>query len=265
MKKTLASLLLAVCGYSSAATLVPIQLLNPTGSTAGQMIVSQGASSVPAWSNSVQNLSVNGTTTLTNTAAGGNVLKLTGNGATTPNKFLGVLNGGFTIFSSSGSTQLFTLTDGGALNILSTFTPTGGIVGVTTNSNAAAGNVGEFISNAGTGVSFTSGTAANLTVISLTAGDWDVSGTFQTVPAATTTTSLVAAGISQTSATLPASNSGGRVSFAFSSPAQSGNEIATPTLRVSLTATTNVYLVGFTQFATSTMTGNGFIRARRVR
>lgn len=41
---------LALALSSAAATLAPIQLLNPAGSTAGQAIVSSGPSSAPAWS-----------------------------------------------------------------------------------------------------------------------------------------------------------------------------------------------------------------------
>lgn len=49
MIRTLASLLLAVAGIASAATTTPVQLLSPTGSTAGQAILSNGPSSAPTW------------------------------------------------------------------------------------------------------------------------------------------------------------------------------------------------------------------------
>jgi len=45
----LAALLCA--SIASAATLVPVQLLNPTGSTAGQVINSTGSSTAPTWGN----------------------------------------------------------------------------------------------------------------------------------------------------------------------------------------------------------------------
>ena len=54
-----------------------------------------------------------------------------------------------------------------------------GLAGVTTNSNAAAGIVGEYISSSiasGSAVSLTTGVSANVTSISLTAGDWEVYG-----------------------------------------------------------------------------------------
>ena len=55
------------------------------------------------------------------------------------------------------------------------------IVGVTTNSNATAGSLGEYVEvilSSGSAVSMTSGSTINVTSMSLTAGDWDVYGVF---------------------------------------------------------------------------------------
>lgn len=49
MRKILAALAALVTLSASAATLTPVQLLNPVGSTSGQAIVSTGASTAPAW------------------------------------------------------------------------------------------------------------------------------------------------------------------------------------------------------------------------
>src|SRR5574339_130261 len=49
MKRLLAAVSLWLAGAAAAATLTPIQLLNPAGSTAGQAIVSTGAATAPAW------------------------------------------------------------------------------------------------------------------------------------------------------------------------------------------------------------------------
>lgn len=51
--KRLLTLLALTCAAATSfgATLNPVQLLNPTGSTAGQAIVSTGSSSAPAWGN----------------------------------------------------------------------------------------------------------------------------------------------------------------------------------------------------------------------
>jgi len=60
----------------------------------------------------------------TNTSAGASVIRMTGNGATTPNKYIGVLNGSFTVYNSAGGTQLLSLTDAGALSVPSLSTTT---------------------------------------------------------------------------------------------------------------------------------------------
>lgn len=52
MKKMLIGVLAALLSFSAlATTLTPVQLLNPSGSTSGQAILSTGASSAPAWGN----------------------------------------------------------------------------------------------------------------------------------------------------------------------------------------------------------------------
>ena len=56
MRKLLLSALLFVANAAFAATLVPVQLINPIGSTSGQAIVSTGASSAPAWSSIVDSV-----------------------------------------------------------------------------------------------------------------------------------------------------------------------------------------------------------------
>ena len=72
-------------------------------------------------------------------------------------------------------------------------------VGTTTNNNAAAGDVGQMITAtvaAGAAVSISTGAAANVTSISLTAGDWDVSAVVDHLPAAATSVTILKAGIS---------------------------------------------------------------------
>lgn len=146
---------------------------------------------------------------------------------------------------------------------------TGGIVGTTTNNNVNAGGVGEFISStvlAGSAVPLTSNTVANVTSISLTAGDWDVWGNVGTGPAGTTTTSLLQVGISTTSGAFQTAPNGGALAYLpYSAPA--GAPIVSPVgqMRLSLSATTTVYLVVYCTFAVSTNGAYGFIGARRRR
>lgn len=162
------------------------------------------------------------------------------------------------IGSSTAGTGAFT-----SLSSTGTFTPsqTNGIVGTTTNNNANAGSVGEFISNTASGVSLTNNVIANITSISLTAGDWDVSGTISYSPAATTTVTGLAGGVSQTSATFDTQTFSYNWTFATGTV----QTVTAPVARYSLSTTTTIYMVARSSFGTSTMTAGGFIRARRVR
>jgi hypothetical protein len=65
-----------------------------------------------------------------------------------------------------------------------------------------APRIGEFFTASATAVSLTSGAMANVTSISLTAGDWDVSGVVEFNPAGTTGIAYMYAGISTVSAGL---------------------------------------------------------------
>lgn len=156
------------------------------------------------------------------------------------------------------------------LSTTSTFSPNpiAGIVGTTTNDNAQAGSIGEFSSASATAVSLSSSVIAPVTSISLTAGDWDVSGFMTTTPAGTTTTSFIGAGIS-TSNTAYQTISGGFQNLSAVSgyvlAAGAGGWVVAPTTRISISATTTVYLLVNASFSVSTLTASGFIRARRVR
>lgn len=174
------------------------------------------------------------------TSAGG--INSTAIGATTPS------TGAFTTLSAS-----------------STITPsqTAGIVGTTTNNNANAGSVGEYVTATANAVALTNNTTANVTSISLTAGDWDVWGTVSFVPAGTTVETARQAGITTTSATMPVPN-GTSTLLSFSVTGLTNTVTVVPQ-RISLSATTTVYLVAQASFTTSTDAGYGFIGARRVR
>jgi hypothetical protein len=67
MKRLLGAALLALTSIAFGATLTPITLLNPAGSTAGQAIVSTGASTAPVWGG----VSLNGATGILPVANGG--------------------------------------------------------------------------------------------------------------------------------------------------------------------------------------------------
>ena len=143
------------------------------------------------------------------------------------------------------------------------------IVGITNGSGAAAGVVGEFMSSSiasGSAVSLTTGVTANVTSLSLTAGDWNCSGNINFYPAGGTTPSAVAGWISATSAAIPTRPNGG--SFTERSVAMTigGNEsISVGQLAINISSTTTIYLEAYGGFSGSTMTAGGYIGCRRVR
>jgi hypothetical protein len=147
--------------------------------------------------------------------------------------------------------------------------PTNLIPGTTTNDNATAGNIGEFVSSTvlqASAVSLTNGTPVNINSISLTAGDWDVwiSGYF--LPASSTTLNVLQRSISTASATSngAAPNFG---QFAANAAVAGGNIYAVNVnpVRISLAATTTIFDVANALFGTSTCTAFGGIYARRRR
>ena len=148
------------------------------------------------------------------------------------------------------------------------------ILGTTSNDSATAGQVGEIITAtvaSGAAVALTTATPANVTSISLTAGDWDVAGLIDFNPAATTSITQLNTSISLTTATLGTqpggSGLGADPTTIFTQAASVPNGVigldAGP-VRVSIAATTTVYLVAQGTFTVSTMTAYGTIRARRV-
>ena len=158
------------------------------------------------------------------------------------------------------------LTASGTAAVTGTATITGGIVGTVAGGSAASGIVGEYISSSvvvGSAVALTSGIGANMTSISLTAGDWDVSGIINFRLGASTSVTSLFGGASLTSAT--------HDSFQFSHraaafvPGTSDIGYAAPTRRFTFSGTTTVYAVATAGFTISTCGAWGFISARRVR
>lgn len=142
--------------------------------------------------------------------------------------------------------------------------------GTTTNNNATAGNIGEFVTAqllSASQISLTTSTAANITSISLTAGDWDVWGVINYAPGASTVTTDLVTGVNTTSATIPTVDAMARAGVAYGAGVTGGlgTGISSPVARFSLASTTTVFLVGFAAFTTSTMQASGWINARRAR
>lgn len=341
MRKLFAALAAFVAVSASAATLSPIQLLNPVGSTSGQTIVSTGATTAPAWSKvpvsglatqaantvlanatatlasptaialpscstsssalqwtsntgfscitgyaplaspsftgteTITDASANNTGTLaisaTSSTSGVNI-KLTGNGGTTPIKTIRSFNGNFQVLNNAYSTAILSVDDSGNATFPGSVTPsqTAGIIGTTTNNNANAGSVGEVVSSivpSGSAVSLTTNVTANITSISLSAGDWIVWGVVRELPAGTTTTQNIQGGVSTTSATLGTQaavpGQGFYLPLAFA--AGVGPQLPTGMTRLSFASTTTVYLVTQVGFSVSTCAAYGELIAWRRR
>lgn len=140
------------------------------------------------------------------------------------------------------------------------------ITGVTNASNAGAGIVGEYVSSivtSGSALPMTSGVPLNVTSITLSAGDWDVSGNVFTSPEAGTLTSSFQGAVSTASATFP-----GAAASAITYPAAVAGAflgLACGTTRINVSAPTTVYLVAAAVFSAGTLAAYGVINARRMR
>jgi hypothetical protein len=143
--------------------------------------------------------------------------------------------------------------------------------GTNTNDSAAAGYVGEYTESSiaiGSAVSLTSGAASNVTSISLTAGDWDVSADVTYSPAATTNFTLAWHSISNTSATQDSTTGAAYNIYRFPAgnvPVAGFNTAGVGPVRKLLASTTTIYLVAQATFTVDTLAAFGILRARRVR
>lgn len=253
--------LIALCSTVIAATLTPPSLLNPAGSTAGQVIMSSGPSTAPAWG-TVSLSGIGGTLPIANGGTGA-----TSAGAARSSLGLGTAATANT--GTSGATvPLLNVANtwSGIQSFTATINPsqTAGIAGTTTNNNANAGVVGEYIESVGTATALTSGAGANATSISLTAGDWETSGNCSFVPAGTTSLTVASASISTASLTSPGDPLVAQLSWP-SGTVGGRQTLVLPPRRLSLAATTTVYAVTVANFSVSTATVQCILRARRAR
>jgi hypothetical protein len=187
----------------------------------------------------------------------------------------GVLS--FAAVSGSGTVTSVTCF-GTAITTSGTCTTAGQIPGVAGNTPASAGNVGEIISSCvaqASAVALSTGTAKDVTSISLTAGDWDVQGDIDFVTTATTSVSDVSAVITGTSNTLPTAPNntapfgGGGMNIQRFTAFVPGtiNSFAVPTggVPVTVASATTIFLDALSAFTASTASAYGCIVARRAR
>lgn len=127
-----------------------------------------------------------------------------------------------------------------------------------------AGNFKTASLASGSATSLTTATAKTIISLSLEAGDWDVSGMVAFDPAATTSETAHIVSISTTNNTHGATTERNARGFAAVVTAGFETNMPTPVVRLSLAATTTVYLVASANFTVSTMTAYGIINARRA-
>lgn len=147
------------------------------------------------------------------------------------------------------------------------FTSTAGLIGTTTNNNAASGSVGEYIASVipfASAVSLANETSTDVTSIVLTAGDWDVWGNAFITFGISGASGVV--WISSSSATLPDQSLRNGVGVAATG-SFNGIGANAPQLRFSIpnTTTLTIYLSVAAEFGSGTATVCGGIYARRRR
>jgi hypothetical protein len=174
------------------------------------------------------------------------------------------------VITADGQTTTTAAIPFGTLGILtdkvneSTSTAGVAVKGTTANpaTDAAAGYVGQYITSTiaiGSGVALVAATDKTITSISLTAGDWDVSGVF-----GADSNSSIASNICGPSLTTNTRGAANAIAFASGISGNATLQTVFPTVRFSLASTTTVYLVGAVSFS-GTCVGYGRISARRVR
>lgn len=141
------------------------------------------------------------------------------------------------------------------------------IKGTATNDNAAAGFVGEYVQSTVSAQSVgTSNQYEDVTSISLTAGDWDISAFIQFDANGASVTNNTF-GVSTTSGNSSAGLTGGVNSGIFINPTAASSIIswAIPSIRVSLSGTTTHYMKLYKLYSVATPRVSARLSARRVR
>jgi len=178
----------------------------------------------------------------------------------------------FASLTNAGIVSTGTQTFAGAKTFVGAVTPSAGIVGKTDGAAVTAGNVGQVLEQTrlrSAGTSLTTGVAANVTAtaLTLTAGEWDITGIAGFNGSGTTTVASAVATISTTSATVGGGDTYGINSTVF----EHGNvtsvgsiNLRLPIFRVSISSSTIYYLAVVAGFSGSTLTAYGNIRATRI-
>jgi hypothetical protein len=150
------------------------------------------------------------------------------------------------------------------------------VQGTTTNNNAQPGFLGEYVANQSVWMSVPNESEALMTQVTLSAGDWDVMGMGQWRPGSLAVLyNFLIVGLVTTPANPTSSNwvEGAYNAVALEAQAQGTfaglgplpSALNTPMVRFSLSTPTTIYCQTMTIYSNGSMTGQGSIRARRVR
>jgi len=197
------------------------------------------------------------------------VLKTDGSGNTD-----WVATGVGTVNSGTAGQVAYYATSSNAVSTTGAFTvgsngPNGIVKGTNTDDNAVAGCVGEYIlSTSQADVALTTGTWVNLTSISLSPGDWDVSAAIVFRVGSASGWLEADTAVSVNSGNTTTDHYVGYNELRGFAPTTANSSVCIPLYRLSLGSTTTVYIKGNQITPGSTGTGRmsaGFIAARRVR
>lgn len=141
---------------------------------------------------------------------------------------------------------------------------TNGVGGTTTDDDAPAGMIGEYLENVATFGGMTSNVISDIGTISLTAGDWDVWANVGFSIGVGASMTKAVAWVNTVSAALPAveraiGTFGGSINGTFL------YQIPTGSLRVSIAATTTIYMSALSVFTGGSVSSQGVLMARRAR
>jgi hypothetical protein len=142
--------------------------------------------------------------------------------------------------------------------------------GTTTNDSAATGDIGEYMSDTQSAATNVPNATAQFgdtdCQLSITAGDWDLTGTVTYTLNGSTPTQFFKAGISSTSGNSGSGMSEGHNLVSGPNPASGINPTLTiPSYRVSVSGTTTYYLKTYSQYSAGTPQYYCSLTARRVR
>lgn len=227
--------------------------LNSNGVTAVDAVPAPAA----GYTRIVNSLTLNNKDTVSHTAT----VRFNDNG-TTYDMFKATLPPGYTL--------VYTKSEGWSVLSTTGLYVAGQIPGTTTNDNAAAGMVGEYLSSTvlvGAAIALGTGTPSDITHITLTPGDWDVWGTVDFQGTAGCAATAMLGWLSSSSATFPTRpNNGAMISLQITFGTNVPIDVPVGVARFSVAANTNIFLTAQSAFSGgSGYSAYGFIGARRVR